>query len=159
MITQPNNLQKILDSTGISGLASSAGSSISNYIKGIGSGSSVGSSSGSSGVGKPGEMGTDAGDTSPSMDTSNGVRYNADGTITDSAGNIYDQSGNYLGADIAPDTSDPGSTGMTGLPSYDYYTSPEYYQSQLDNSLLNSSSTEGLDFAGSDSSDVYNWYD
>jgi len=36
MIMQPNNLQKILDSTGISGLASSAGSSISNYIKGIG---------------------------------------------------------------------------------------------------------------------------
>jgi hypothetical protein len=152
MITQPNNLQKILDSTGISGLASSAGSSISNYIKGIGSGSSSGSSGGSSGVGKPGEMGTDAGDTSPSMDTSSGVRYNADGTITDSAGNIYDQSGNYLGADIAPDTDDAGSTGQTGLPSdytppYDYYNSPEYYQSQLDNSLLNSSSVEGLDFA------------
>jgi len=29
---------------------------------------------------------------------------------------------------------------------YNYYTSPEYFQSQDTNSLLNSSSTEGLDF-------------
>jgi hypothetical protein len=36
MITQPNSLQKLFDSSGISGLASSAGSSISNYLKGFG---------------------------------------------------------------------------------------------------------------------------
>jgi len=155
VMTRPNTLQGLLNSSGISGLASAGGSSISNFFKGFGgsgtssSGGSPGSSSGGTnpytGGTNPGQTGTV--DNSPSMDTSSGVRYNADGTITDSAGNIYDQSGNYLGADVAPDTSDPGSTGMTGLPSYDYYTSPEYYQSQYDNSLLNSSSTEGLDFA------------
>lgn len=101
----PNYLQKIFDSTGLSGLASSAGSSISNYIKGIGSG---GSSSGSSGGGKPGEIGTGTGNTGPSMDTSGGIKYNGDGTITDSAGNKFDSNGNYIGRD---DSVDPGFGG------------------------------------------------
>ena len=35
-ITRPNSLQKIFDSTGISGLASAAGSSISDYLKSFG---------------------------------------------------------------------------------------------------------------------------
>jgi len=98
MMMQPNSLQKILDSTGISGLASSAGSSISNYIKSIGSGSSSGG--GSSGGVKPGEgynPGSGGGASGPSMDTSNGVKYNGDGTITDSAGNKFDSDGNYIG--------------------------------------------------------------
>ena len=119
ILTKPNTLQGLLNSSGISGLASAGGSSISNYLKGFGGSSSSGggSSGGVPVTPKPGETGAGTGDTSPSMDTSNGVKYNADGTITDSAGNIYDQSGNYLGADVAPDTSDAGSTGQTGLPS------------------------------------------
>ena len=151
-ITQPNYLQKIFDSTGLSGLASSAGSSISNYIKGVGSGSG-GSSSGSSGGGKPGEMGTGTGNTGPEMNTSDGVRYNSDGTITDSAGNKFDSGGNYIG----PDTSTSGGPLDTGYtpPTSDYYTSPEYYQSQLNNSLLDSSSVEGTDFAGPQYYDEY----
>jgi hypothetical protein len=64
----------------------------------------------------------------------------------------YNSISDYLkGFGDGPDVSDPSSTGQTGLPSnytppYDYYTSPEYYQSQYDNSLLDSSSAENLDF-------------
>jgi len=76
-----------------------------------------------------------------------------------------------------PDVSDPASTGQTGLPSnpgttnsdgstsfdtpwytpppYDYYNSPEYLASQDTNSLLNSSSIDGLDFAGPQYYDEY----
>jgi hypothetical protein len=107
---QPNYLQKIFDSTGLSGLASSAGSSISNYIKGIGSGSSSGG--GSSGGVKPGEgYNPGSGGVSyPSMDTSGGVRYNGDGTITDSAGNVFDSNGDYLG----PAPNDAGANDSAG---------------------------------------------
>jgi hypothetical protein len=111
ILTKPNSLQSILNSTGISGLASAAGSSISNYIKGIGSGST----SGSSGGVKPGEgynPGSGAGGSGPTMDTSGGIRYNSDGTITDSAGNIFDGNGNYVGYQSEP----PG--GSAG--DYDY---------------------------------------
>jgi len=104
-ITQPNYLQKIFDSTGISGLASSAGSSISDYLKSFGAGPDV---SNPSETGQQGQIETG---------------------ITN------------------PDGSTSFDTPWYTPPSYDYYTSPEYYQSQLDNSLLNSSSVEGLDFA------------
>jgi hypothetical protein len=40
-ITRPNSFQKIFDSTGISGLASVAGSTLSDYLKSIGSGPDV----------------------------------------------------------------------------------------------------------------------
>jgi hypothetical protein len=146
---QPNYLQKIFDSTGLSGLASSAGSSISNSINGIGSGSS----SGSSGGVKPGEgyyPGSGGGASGPSMDTSGGVRYNGDGTITDSAGNVFDSNGDYLGPtpndaganDAAGPNADfddytpyePAAPTYTGplSPEYDYpepnYQLPEYYE-------------------------------
>lgn len=125
MLTQPNSLQKLFDSSGISGLASSAGSSISNYLKGFGGSSSGGVSSGGTRPGEGYNPGSGAGGSGPSMDTSGGIRNNGDGTITDSAGNKFDSSGNYIGVDdTAPDTSDPGSTGMTGLPSG--YTPPDY---------------------------------
>jgi hypothetical protein len=109
MITQPNSLQKLFDSSGISGLASSAGSSISNYLKSFG-GSSGGGSSG--GV-KPGEQynpGSGASGSGPSMNTSNGVKYNGDGTITDSAGNVFDSNGDYLG----PAPNDAGANDSAG---------------------------------------------
>jgi len=40
-ITRPNSFQKIFDSTGISGLASAAGSTLSDYLKSIGNGPDV----------------------------------------------------------------------------------------------------------------------
>jgi hypothetical protein len=40
-ITRPNSFQKIFDSTGISGLTSAAGSSLSDYLKSLGSGPDV----------------------------------------------------------------------------------------------------------------------
>ena len=103
--TQPNYLQKLFDSTGLSGLASSAGSSISDYLKSFGSGPDVSNPSETGQTGLPSNQGTTNPDGSTSFDT-------------------------------------PWYT----PPTYDYYTSPEYYQSQYENSLLNSSSTEGLDF-------------
>jgi hypothetical protein len=122
----PNYLQKIFDSTGLSGLASSAGSSISNYIKGIGSGSSSGG--GSSGGVKPGEgynPGSGGGASGPSMDTSGGVKYNGDGTITDSAGNRFDSDGNYIGP-YNP-SGGGGSGAITGTPYDDYgNVNPDY---------------------------------
>jgi hypothetical protein len=44
------------------------------------------------------------------MDTSGGVRYNGDGTITDSAGNVFDSSGDYLG----PAPNDAGANDSAG---------------------------------------------
>jgi hypothetical protein len=142
MIMQPNNLQKILDSTGISGLASSAGSSISNYIKGIG--------------------GSNISGTAAAKDPYTGL---PSGSLTGDS--VADQESNQyfdLPAGVRPDgqggyLNESGEKVDANGTVFDYYNSPEYYQSQLNNSLLNSSSTEGLDFAGSDSSDVYNWYD
>jgi hypothetical protein len=126
----PNYLQKLFDSSGISGLASSAGSSISNYLKGFGGGSS-GSSGGSSVGGKPGEMGTGTGNIGPEMNTSDGVRYNSDGTITDSAGNKFDSGGNYIGSDTST-SGGPLDTGYT-TPSDPYYTGPLSPGYQYDN--------------------------
>jgi hypothetical protein len=65
MITQPNYLQKIFDSTGISGLASSAGSSISDYLKSFGAGPDV---SNPSETGQQGQ--TETGTTNPDGSTS-----------------------------------------------------------------------------------------
>lgn len=84
--------------------AGSAGRSLSDFFRGSGS-------SGSSGGVKPGEQynpGSGASGSGPSMNTSNGVKYNGDGTITDSAGNKFDSDGNYIGRD---DSVDPGFGG------------------------------------------------
>jgi len=121
----PNYLQNIFDNTGLSGLASSAGSSISNYIKGIGSGSGGGGSSGGSRPGEGYNPGSGGGASSPSMNTSGGVRYNGDGTITDSAGNVFDSNGNYLG----PVPNDAGANNSAGPNAdFDEYTPYVPYQ-------------------------------
>ena len=123
MITQPNSLQKLFDSSGISGLASSAGSSISNYLKGFGGSSSSGG--GSSGGSKPGEQynpGSGGGASGPSMDTSGGIKYNGDGTMTDSAGNVFDSNGDYLG----PVPNDAGANDSAG-PNADFIDDYENY--------------------------------
>lgn len=114
MITQPNYLQKIFDSTGLSGLASSAGTSISDYLKSFGPGPDVSNPSETGQTGLPSNQGT-----------------------------------------TNPDGSTSFNTPWYTPPTYDYYTSPEYYQSQLNNSLLNSSSVEGTDFAGPQYYDEY----
>ena len=128
-ITQPNSLQKILDSSGISGLVSAGGNSISNFFKGFGNSSSGGG--GSSGGFKPGEQynpGSGGGASGPSMDTSGGVKYNGDGTITDSAGNRFDSDGNYIGpADQYNPSGGGGSGAITGTPYDDYgNVNPDY---------------------------------
>jgi hypothetical protein len=123
LITKPNSLQKLLDSSGIGGLASAGGSSISNFFKGFGGSSSGGGSSG--GV-KPGEgytPGSGGGVSAPSMNTSGGVKYNGDGTITDSAGNVFDSNGDYLG----PAPNDAGANDSAG-PNADFDDYTPYSQ-------------------------------
>ena len=146
------------------GATGSGGSGIlgglSSIFGGLGGSSNNPSGGGvSSGGFRPGEgynPGSGASGSGPSMDTSSGVKYNADGTITDSAGNIYDQGGNYIGADVAPDTSDAGSTGMTGLPSG--YTPPDYSNTVVSdngNSDLLANADVNMGF---DPSDPNYWY-
>ena len=65
----PNYLQKLLDSSGISGLASSAGSSISDYLKSFGGGPDVSNPSSTGQTGLPSNQGTTNPDGSTSFDT------------------------------------------------------------------------------------------
>jgi len=138
ILTRPNTLQGLLNSSGISGLASSTGSSISNFLKGFGNSSSGGASSpgGSSGGTNPytggtnpGSAGGGTGNTGPSMDTSGGVKYNGDGTMTDSAGNKFDSSGNYIGPDNSarpPDYSGYDENYFTDNPDFTGVPAPDY---------------------------------
>lgn len=126
ILTRPNTLQGLLNSSGISGLASAGGSSISNFFKGFGGSSSGGSSGGS----RPGEQynpGSGASGSGPSMDTSGGIKYNGDGTMTDSAGNVFDSNGDYL----RPTPNDAGANDSAGpnadFDNYTPYTPYEPY--------------------------------
>jgi hypothetical protein len=100
IIMTPNSLQSILNSTGISGLASAAGNSISNYIKGTGSGSTSGSG------------------------TYNPSGGGGSGPIT---GTPFDDYGNPTPGYVAPpftppiDTTVDPNTGMNSDAYYDYY--------------------------------------
>lgn len=124
VMTKPNTLQGLLNSSGISGLASAGGSSISNFFKGFGGSSSGGSSGGV----KPGEQynpDSGASGSGPSMDTSGGIKYNGDGTMTDSAGNVFDSNGDYLG----PVPNDAGANDSAGPNAdFDEYTPYVPYQ-------------------------------
>jgi len=100
IIMTPNSLQSILNSTGISGLASAAGSSLSNYIKGINSGNTSGSG------------------------TYNPSGGGGSGPIT---GTPFDDYGNPTPGYVAPpftppvDTTVDPNTGMNSDAYYDYY--------------------------------------
>jgi hypothetical protein len=149
ILTKANSLQSLLNSSGISGLASSAGNSLSNILKGFGGGTTGSSSSG--GV-KPGEEynpGSGGGASAPTMDTSGGIRYNSDGTITDSAGNIFDGNGNYVGYQSEPPGGSAGDYDYTppiddyvpGGSAGDYDYTPPIYDGPL---------SPGYDYYGSD---------
>jgi hypothetical protein len=145
-ITQPNSLQKILDSSGISGLASAGGNSISNYLKGFG-GSNI---SGTAAAKDPytglpsGSLSQDTAANQESnqyFDLPAGVNPDGKGGYVNNYGDVVDVSGNVIslangagGYDrympelppYVPDTNDYSSVGQTGLPSNYTVPPPDY---------------------------------